>query len=172
MDLINELKEIEDNSLSIENLIEKLEEEQVQLAKKAYILKVINISRAMTELSHSEILKDKILGINLSYHQSYDNYQFYIHLLDYQENRLETDAQFREKSKELVALLKTNGKLNKNYVSQSFWEDSRGKILFNKEVDKQIFDLFLNEELKKILDYSQLAVELKDKKGSEKRLKI
>jgi hypothetical protein len=172
MDVINELKEIEDNNLPVEMLIENLEEEQVKLGKKIYILKVVNLSKAITKLSQSEILKDKILGMNLTYHQMYDNYQFSMHLFDYQEKTVKTDPQFREKSKTVVELFKNNGKLNENYVSESFWQDGKGKILFNKAVDKQIFDLFLNEELKKILDYSQLSVELKDKEGGKKRPKI
>ena len=172
MDLINELKEIEDNNLPVEMIIENLEEDQIQIRKKIHILKVINFSRAMKKLVQSDIPKDKILGINLQYHQSGNLYQFSIHLLDHQEKRLKTDSEFKEKSKDFVELLKKSGKLNLNYVSESFWEDGQGNILFNKEVDKQIFDLFLNDELKKILDYSQLSVELKDKEGIQKRLKI
>lgn len=172
MDLINELKKIEGNDLSVDNLIENLEEEQVRIRMKIHILKVINISRALTELIQSNIPKDKILGINLTYHQDGNNYQFSIHLFDYQEKRLKTDPKFRENSKNLVELLKNNGKINPSYVSESFWKDKGGKILFNKEVDKQIFDLFLNEELKTTLNYSQLSVKFKDKEAAQKRPKI
>lgn len=110
--------------------------------------------------------------MKVTYHQGGYNYQYSIHVLDSKEIRFKTDSKFKEKSKKLAEVLKNSGKLNPNYISEAFKRDKQGKILFNKEVDKQIFDLFINEELRKSLDYSLLSVRLKNKIGGQKRPKI
>ena len=56
------------------DLIENLQEEQLNLDKKIYILKVINLAVTMTELIQSEMSTEGIWGISLDYHQGGYNY--------------------------------------------------------------------------------------------------
>lgn len=171
MDLINELKDIKNNKLPIENLIQNLEEEYANLGIKIYLLKIINISKLVNQLAQTEMSNDQISGIELSHNYDQSN-KFSIQLFDHKEKYIKKDTQFRENSRYLLELLKQHEKLNQDYVSKSFWNNRTGKIFFNQDIQDQVFDIFLNDELKKSLKYNQLSANLEENQNNNKKLKL
>lgn len=74
MDIIKELKELRSNTNCIDNLIDEVEAQQTELAKRSHLLKAIGLSSLIEEAIPEDFLKNaEIKNVQICLGHQYDD---------------------------------------------------------------------------------------------------
>lgn len=167
MDIKEELKIINAGSNADANEVARNVHNQVELwMRKFYILQAINFANQVERLADAGYFKDNNIGFmevsNVGSMHFYNINNTYINDFTMRSGGLEVYNQLRDITSHFDSYSNDYGSTN--------WDK---KIDFQKNIKSQILDVVLSKELKKIVEYNELAVELKENNDiSPKRPKL
>lgn len=185
MNLIKELEKISNENFSHESILESMEEEKLQLEKKQHIIHVLKIARDIDnyinlknfelcniggfELDCYENTTEKICSISFNFY--HNDGEMILHE-NMKKEYPEILQRFREifngdKFKSLKDL-----SVKKDFLSENFIESSCEEVDLAEGAGEVLINMLLNKELKSILYYSKLQLDLENKKEPNKKLKI
>lgn len=174
MEMLNAFESYQNNTKGIEDIVEEFEKEKEAINKKIHIFKVLEIGNIIQELiDNKQLNSEEISAITISYGYDYD-YGNEINL-DF-INIEKTDSFKKYLPKELIHLINDtssiiNGFKNKN-INEIFTQNTEMKIRINDNFKEKFIDLMLSSELKNILNYNELQIDLADKEKTSKKMKI
>jgi hypothetical protein len=179
MDLRTELRK-RDKVSSMKSCIEELKKEQEELNKKTHIIKVLALAQGLYEIAHSDLLNNQgVSGIRLENHldQYNDRTGISFDLLDI--NRKKMNIVFTGKTvgnihSEILEIFKSTLRfVPLGYLNEKFESNTYEEIIFNKDIKERVIDLCLSSELKTILKYNELNLDLiHNEQNNNKKLKL
>lgn len=175
MDIKKELKQMDLELKSAEDIVEdiyaehrELIRQQKELTKKEHLFKVISLANKMEESVQTDFFTKK--GIKWLYVECQENqygYEVVSLLLDKSEN-----VMHEEKQETFITNLFS--KIESFDIKHANEEIENGyyHIELVTGIKDNILNLFLSNELKKLLDYNKMQIELPNNETSLKRMKI
>lgn len=181
MDISNELELMRSNFGEMSSILQTLSDQEKELAKKTYLIKVVGISSAVESMINLGKFEDcgvksmKLTHVNgIAYGSSIkftlkDKNRNEMKLLNLMnESKEYTDL--TEKLETLFSLLRGFGPEN---LSEGFTDATSKEFTLKKGADKLILQLLLSDELKAVLEYSQLQNSLETNETNKpKKVKI
>lgn len=167
MELTTELKNIKNNSSSVKSVLEHLKQEQIQLDKKVYIFKVLDLAKELTDMVDSGLTSaNKIHGLVVHHYVNFvTDDKCIVHFLDSKGKVMDIKngktARFNFTQK-ITSLFNGLGLEVLDYVSEDFQSSRECFVPLKKGVDEKILELFLNKELTSMLNCSKMQVDLED----------
>jgi hypothetical protein len=161
MDIINEL-EIGNIENNFQDSIEYIEEQKKIWAKKSHIFNVIRLANAIEQLQQEEIFKnDGVEYIAIDHENNSTTGNFLMCNFFNSKGHIEK----RVKGKDIESYTKIRDYINsfdnfddKNIQTQDF----EGNIFLKDDIRKQIFNVLLSKELRTVIGYSEMQLELKN----------
>ncbi len=156
MDISKELLQLNNNKDELKNILEKFRKEQIIAEQKNHIFNVINLAGEIKELAPVLIEAgcDVILMINCDGRRNYSielaprNNEDRLAVRDKKQNFLPWFRQLLD--------ITPDFKINNEYTN----DFTQQKIYLNSNLEEQIYDTLLSKELKAILDYNQLNLQI------------
>lgn len=181
MDLIKELERLEKGNISHDDLVVQLKEEKANLDRKAYIVALLHTAKRVEEYVGSRNFAAlNIKGFQLECYVDDDNcHSLRIHF--YRPDReIIYPRAMREEYPGLSARLDEilhggNPKywfIKTEYLNEDFIEAGSHDIELVKGAGEKVLSVLLNKELKNILDYSRMQLDLPINDGNSKKPKL
>jgi translation initiation factor 2 beta subunit (eIF-2beta)/eIF-5 len=182
--LSDDLKEINANIKFENDSVSELNEQQEKLLKKIYLLSTQSIANKIEEQLSKGFFGEKSKFIGLIYEYDGDKgYEFITGLLDKDENQLVSikdsdkytfvNRLFRELDGFSTDFISDNLKGNMRKFNPNIYESEFiNKVLLKQGIEDELLNLILSKELKTILDYNKMQLELNNSNESNKRLKM
>lgn len=171
MDIINELK-LGNLETNFQDAMNYIEEQKELLEKKSHIFKVIRLANMIEKLNKDGLFSShKITSINMChYYNNFNgNYIRFEFFNDEQEVESRIDGKYIEPYIETTEYFDNLDGFDEKYISN---EDFETEITLKGNIKKQIFSVLLSQELQTILDYSEMQIELENKKTIDVSKKI
>ncbi len=151
MDMINELKFIKDNRENISMNIDILTKEKEFISQKIHILNVLNIIKDVEEIA--ELIKEEdVSEMNFFFYNDSDSPPILFTII---KNNNE-DFEYYNKPDFIYGYLQD--KLTA--IEHRYLKRIDFKIDLSENIKEQILKYFLTDEMKKILDYSEMTINL------------
>ncbi len=161
MDLTKELNEIDKfKGGNPDSLINYVLEQNKMMQKKIHLLYVMNITKTIDELAKQKIFeKDEVCFLEIYTDEDcalYDKSNCYI---------MEDNSSY-----DLLKKLFKNNAINLAYTSKNI----NKRIDLREDVQEQIYKMFLSKELRTILEYNEMNINLKcsEEKHQQAKLKV
>jgi len=156
MDLSKELNEIKKiKGVKPKSLVNYVVEQNEIMQKKFHILYIFNIANAIDELAKQQVFeKDGVCYLEMEKGQDcalYDKHKCYI---------MEDNNSYN-----LLNKLIKNDSLNLDYIEGY----TNTKIDLKRNIQEQIYKIFLTKDLKSLLDYNQIGIELTNNEPSNQK---
>ena len=158
MDISKELLQLNNNKDELKNILKKFRKEQIIAEQKNHIFNVINLASEIKELAPILIEAgcEVILMINCDGRRNYsielaprsNDSEDRLDVRDKKQNYLPWFRQLLD----ITPYFKINNEYTNDFKQQ--------KIYLNSNLEEQIYDILLSKELKTILDYNQLSLQL------------
>jgi hypothetical protein len=162
MDFIDELKKTKEENISLGCIIDNLHEQEAIILKKIHVFKIMKLAKNIAALANSELSRfHKIDGVTIARH---DHSVYFFSLFDKNKQIFDSGEVYKQ-----FGIIEGLMNFNQNNISKSM---QKVTILFDENFEKNFIDTFLNEELRSILDYSQMQLELDNKNSFSKKIKI
>lgn len=169
MDIINELKKL---SLEDSNTKQILKNMNDEMEKKLHILRVFEFAHAIDSLAKDKKYQ-KYLKIIKVFNNTYQSRPLMMIFLDHHDNDvLRYSINVMQELVELKPLIENIVKSKIEYTNCDIPVGKFISIDFKKGMKDEILKYFLSDELKTILDYSQMQIDLDEKSNTQKKLKI
>ena len=172
MDIKEELKELMNDDKSANSLMAEINQEKVKLEKKLHIIQVVSITNRMEKAVEEKFFNDF----------DFINYEIRFYSLEFSVNYTLQNKGKRTPSKnispEIVKFLDDLSSdiqsLNPKYKNDRLSNLNREhKLELKPGIGEQMLELFLSKELKNIVDYNKMQLELPTNNDSiSKKLKI
>lgn len=181
MDLIKELEKLEVGNVSHDALVEQLEEEKANLDKKAYIVALLHTAKRVEEYVGSRNFAAlNIKGFKLECYIDEDDYHSMKLHFYRPDGGIILPLTMRQEYPGLTARLDeifNNGNpkywmIKTEYLNEDFIESQSHNIDLVKGAGEKVLSVLLNKELKNVLDYSRMQVDLPTNDSNSKKLKI
>lgn len=168
MDIIQELKNINSNQNNFKAIMQTMEEEKEEMHQKLHLIRVLALAQSIDDKIKNGYFKERnISSLELSRGvYGVIAYGFYEKGGDYSDDQ-ELDG--------LGQILTSINEFKTKYVNEDFnsTKNNGYKIRLNKAFKEKLFEALLSEQLKKILEYSQLYSEMNDNNNSQvKKIKM
>jgi hypothetical protein len=181
MDLIKELEKLKNGNISHQSLVDQLEQEKEDLEKKKYMVALLHTAKQVEE--YVNLRNFATLNIKGFLLECYIDEDFYhsIRIHFYRpDGEIIHPSSMRKEYPGLTArldeilhggdpkywLVKTE------YLNEDFIEKRSHDIDLAKGAGEKVLDALLNKELKNILDYSRMQVDLPTNELNSKKLKM
>jgi hypothetical protein len=181
MDLIKELDKLENGNISHQTLVEQLEQEKEDLEKKKYMVALLHTAKRVEEyVCLRNFNKLNIRGFQLECAIDDDNcHSLRIHFYR-PDGEIILPITMREEYPGLSARLHEvfdvgNIKywfIKTEYLNEDFIEAGSHDIDLVKGAGEKVLSALLSKELKNILDYSRMQVDLPTNDINSKKLKV
>ncbi len=183
MDLIKELEKMEKGNLSLHEIRQEIEEQQLQLEKKAYIFKVLSIAKDVEDYIKTESFPSKdIAGIELDSYESENEVSIAFSFFRNDGETIYHDLMKKEYPEILQRFREIfNGpafanlkdlSVKNEFLNKEFVQSGSQEFDLNEGVGEEIIDVLLSKELKSMLDYSKMQLSLDNKSEKNKKLKV
>jgi hypothetical protein len=166
MDIVKEFKNVSLNKTDFNTIMHIMEQEKEEMHKKLHLIRVLALLDSIDEKIRIGYFKEKNVS---SLHISKGVYGIVSHAFygkggDYADDQ-ELDG--------LGTIFKNINEFKTRYVNKSLDPNSNEnngyKIKLNKNCREKLLDALLSEELKKILEYSQLYSEMNNINANQLR---
>lgn len=183
MDITKELQDLSIDKQNINKLMDSVAIEQEELAKKAHLLKVININflleyTVLEDYCKNSELKNIQVNLGNEYDDTTRDYEtrLIFNLVD-SENNIIPANKIPINSQNLQQVLRVIASLSKelriNLYKRELRNDSRYILELKPGIGDKFLDLCLSDELKNIYDYSMMQISLSHNEGNNiKKIKI
>jgi thymidine kinase len=182
INIIDELTKIKNDSGHIINTIEKLYVQQEETKKQLYLFKVLNLVHKFEDMIKNNIFEKAGIctaDMSISVNEDIGNI---IRLSPYDKDGLYVDDCYYAPNKGIVSIqevveindlfLTLNG-LNREHINEDFKNNKVYHLTIEEGCTKIIQDALLSKELKTIIEYSEMQVELNNKnENANKKMKM
>ncbi len=180
MDLEKEIKQAGTTFEEANKVSNDLYSQKEELMKKIHIFNVLCFSRAMAEfLIDKDIKSYNVSAINVRHYRDYESGENNImfDIVDLQGKALESDNMDEKQSDiwiKCMDFFNSNAlsSIDRDFINQNFEVDVWRSISLLKDTEEQILDLFLNKDLRTILEFNKMKVGLENSNVSCKKAKL
>jgi hypothetical protein len=174
MDIKNNLKEAIENRDAVEKIIKSILDEQAQLEKKLHIFKVISLADKIEQAIETGYFNEPKVEA-LTFVLDYNDF-IYLEIGYYLTN--DDQTLFSENDNKIyyekpisffTDLFKEMGKFKAELTSENHEPD---ELKLEIGIKDKILDILLSDELKKILEYNKMQLELPTNKNNTKKSKM
>jgi hypothetical protein len=169
MDIIKELELVKNSDGELKNVLKYIREERELWNKKLYIFKIIEVADDIESLIKEGVFKDHSIEHILIYHDAGGEIDFSFH--NEAKSKINPTVALRYFSpyKTLSTIFARERELYQQYIT----ENIKVFIDLKENIQEQVVNALLPEELKTILKYSEMNLEIPNKEESvTKRPKI
>lgn len=185
MDLVKELEKMKNGNLYPHAIVEDINKEKAELEKKGYVFQIMAIAKDIEDyISLKNFSLCNIGGFGLDccdHNDGTHSVAFYF----YRPNGeiINHDNEMKKQYPEIVQRFREifNGsnfnslkdlEMKSTYLNEDFVQSGCMEIDLVKGAEEGVLDTLLSKELKTILDYSRMQLDLDDKKEPSKKLKV
>lgn len=177
MDITKELEKLSINEdinetfNSIDNEYRSLVRQQTELLKKAHLLKVISLVNKIENYIEQDIFSKKNIQFIRceSYYNGQGNGEFEIDLLN--KEKIDITKIYPQEYQLINREISKVAKFNVNFTDKNLIS-AKHTIELKPGCGEKLRDLLLSDELKKVLEYNKMQLDLAPKDEDVKRLKI
>ena len=180
MDIEKEFKQFNSASEGNKEVVYDLYKQKTEIEKKIHIFHVLGFSKQMAEFvnSNSELFQSlNVSAISFKHYRDYEsggnNVRF--ELLDLQNQVIEdSNEQQLEIWGKCMDILSGNGLLgvDDEFMNKEFKENVWTPVSLLNNPENQLLELFLNKDLKSVLDFHMMQNDLPSNNESGKKLKV
>jgi hypothetical protein len=185
MDLIKELEKIENNNVSYSTILDEFNQEKAEMDKKMHIINVLSIAKDVEDyINLNDFEAINIGGFEMDCCEDEDTKS---QSISFSFFRCDGEAilhdSMKKKHPEILQRFREifNGSNYKGlkdlsvkteFLNAEFTESGWIEVDFIQDAGEVIVNSLLSKELKSILDYSKMQLELNNKKEPGKKLKV
>jgi hypothetical protein len=180
MDIEKEFKQFNSTSEGNREVVYDLYKQKTEIEKKIHIFNVLSFSKQMAEFVKGNIevfQSQNVSAITMKHYRDYEsggnNVRF--ELLDSNNQVIEeADEQQLEIWGKCMELLSGNGLLgvDEEFINKDFKADVWVPVLLSSKIENELLELFLNKDLKSVLEFHMMQTDLPSNNESGKKLKV
>lgn len=177
MDIVKELEQLNSESFGAD-IIKQAQTEQEELAKKLHLLKTVSVANHIEKLVSTDLFSKfglEFLQLSMNYddREVGTTIEFFL-LNEHQEREVSYyDASVSEQAEVLWNIFSDFGALREDLVSTQFRKKQYLDVRLEAGVKAGILDILLNDDLKKIYEYSKMQAELPSYiENNQKKMKV
>lgn len=177
MDIVKELKQLNSENFGIDT-IKQAQIEQEELAKKLHLLKTVSVANQIEKLVSTDLFSKyglQFLQLSMNYddREVGTTIEFFLLNEDHGREISYYDASVSEQALVLWNIFSEFGALREELVSDQFRKKQYLDVSLKVGVKEGILDILVNDELKKIYEYSKMQTELpSNNEAANKKLKM
>jgi hypothetical protein len=182
MDILNDFKKAGSTAKETKEVIYDLYNQKSEIERKVHLFTVLAFSREMNQfIEEQQVSTCNVSSINLRHYRDHESgcHNLLFDLLNLQHKEIEHSLMDEKQNQiwcKIMEMLSSNGLISVDnlLVNQSFIEDKNKKMSISllKNTENDILEIFLNNDLKKILQFHLMQNDLPSNNESGKKLKV
>jgi hypothetical protein len=165
MDLTKEFKTMQNDGNS-KNIVAQLREKQIEIEKKIFIVQIVDMANYAQKLYEEKVFQENkihLFEVSWNFEDGVGNAFDYRFKDEANENIIYLTVKNANKLSPMLNCLTSLMGFNDDFLSEGFNHYQKNLLEINKNIKEKILNLFLSEELKKIVEYNELELNI-DKK--------